>query len=54
MPYEPFKKTYVKTPQPPLPGSEREYIDQELRKLQEALREIMEQIKVLQSLVPNP
>jgi hypothetical protein len=54
MPYEPFRKNYVRTQQPPLPGSEREYIDQELRKLQEALREIVEQIKALQALVPNP
>jgi hypothetical protein len=54
MPYEPFRKNYRRTQQPPLPGSEREYIDQELRKIQEAFSEVVSQTTAIQTIYPDP
>ena len=54
MPYNPFRNTYDKAQQPPNKEVSREYLDQELRKLEKAIKELTDQVKVLQSLVPNP
>jgi hypothetical protein len=54
MPYEPFRKNYRRAQQPPLPGSEREYIDQELRKIQDAFQEVVSQTTAIQTIYPDP
>jgi len=51
MAYKPLNN-YRRAPQPSLPGSERQWIQEELRKLEMILKEIVEAIEELRKKVP--